>query len=308
MSLKLGSRGSELARTQSLGIAEALATHGFDCELKVIRTAGDDSVAARFADIGPQGVFVREIEQALLGGEIDFAVHSFKDLPSDSPPELMIAAVPARVAASDVLLVRAAALDAAAPLMPLRRGAVIGTASVRRQAWLKHLRPDLETRALRGNVPTRLGRLQEGRYDAILLASAGLTRLTASTLGEKTRAALEGLHLHPLDPEIFVPAPAQGALAIQCRAEDHSVRGALALLDDPASARVVAVERELLGFVAGGCDVAFGAHCSRGTDGYRVSAMLERNGRVVAAAAGPEPETSGLASRAWTALLAALES
>jgi len=235
------------------------------------------------------------------------AVHSFKDLPSRSPAELVIAAVPARVDVADVLLMHSNVFDADAGALPLARGARVGTASVRRQMWLKHLRPDLEARSLRGNVPTRLRRLREGNYDAILLAAAGLERLRGSVLGEATRAALEGLVAHTLDPELFVPAPAQGALAIQCRTDDRKVRDALAPLNDAASARVVAVERELLGYVQGGCDVAFGAYCSQGADGYRVSAMLERGGRIATAALGPEHDTSSLAPRVWETLRAALE-
>jgi len=308
VTLRLGTRGSDLARTQSLGVAQALASHGHECALTIIRTAGDNSTAARFEDIGPQGVFVREIEQALLANEIDLAVHSFKDLPSESPAGLAIGAVPARVDAADVLLLPERAFDASAGPLPLAHGLCVGTASVRRQMWLKHLRPDLETASLRGNVPTRLRRLQEGRYDAILLAAAGLERLRNGELGHATRTALEGLVVHRLDPTVFVPAPAQGALAIQCRAADARVLGALARLDDAASSRIVAVERELLGYVQGGCDVAFGAHCSHGEDGYRVHAMLERGGRIAAATCGPDADTKGLAARVWDTLLATLTS
>jgi hydroxymethylbilane synthase len=304
MMLRLGTRGSDLARTQSLAVAAALAAHDIECELTIIRTAGDASNAARFQEIGPQGVFVREIEQALIAHDIDLAVHSFKDLPSQSPPELAIAAVPERVDAADVLLLRPGALDDAA-LLALARGMRVGTASVRREAWLKHLRPDVATAPLRGNVPTRLGRLQEGRYDAILLAAAGLERLGASALGQATRAALAGLVSRRLDPEVFVPAPAQGALAIQCRAADTSIRTALAALNHAPSERAVAVERALLAHVQGGCDVAFGAHCIERADGYHVTTRLERAGRIVEAARSGR-DCNALAREAWSAIEQAL--
>jgi hydroxymethylbilane synthase len=306
MTLRLGTRGSDLARTQSLGIAAALAAHGVQCELSIIRTAGDQSSAPSFAAIGPQGVFVREIEQALLEGTADFAVHSFKDLPSISPPELVIAAVPQRFDAADVLLTRADAAVNGDALLPLAHGARVGTSSARRRVWLKHLRPDLKIEPLRGNVPTRLRRLCEGHYDAILLAAAGLERLRASELGAATRAHLAALASHRLDPQIFVPAPAQGALALQCRADDVPVRQALAALTHAPSARAVAVERHLLARVEGGCDVAFGAYCWKQDGVFELRAMLERDGRVVVAERITDTVCEPLAERAWHSIERAL--
>src|SRR5688572_7116701 len=205
--LRLGTRGSELARTQSSTVAAALERLGFAVELTIIKTSGDQNTTSPFASIGPQGVFVREIEQALVERRVDVAVHSFKDLPTKSPPELTIGAVPQRVDPADLLLVRHDALAskdarvkatqarAGMPAveqrmeqlpgvvaeagtvedwLPLKVGARVGTASARRRAWLTSFRGDLTVEPLRGNVPTRVRHLEEGRFDAIVLAAAGI--------------------------------------------------------------------------------------------------------------------------------------
>lgn len=293
MTLKLGTRGSDLARTQSLGVARQLQQAGAATELIVIRTAGDASDAPAFASIGPQGVFVREIEQALLAGDIDLAVHSCKDLPSSSAPELTIAAIPRRVDPADLLLIAPGAFDAdAADDVPLAAGARVGTSSARRRAWLTHLRPDLDVAPLRGNVPTRIRRLAEGRFDAILLAAAGIARLREA--GGVLDPLLESVTVHRLDPRRFVPAPAQGALAVQCRREDSAVEPLLSHLDDPASRAAVTAEREALAHAEGGCDVAFGAYCEREPHGLVLRAMLERGGRIFSAeATGEDPAELG---------------
>jgi hydroxymethylbilane synthase len=301
--LRLGTRGSDLARTQSTTIAESLGAAGHATELKVIRTAGDRSQAASFGSIGPQGVFVREIEEALAAGDVDLAVHSFKDLPTHSPDELTIAAVPARRDAADILLARPAAVASGGDtLLPLVQGARIGTASARRRVWLEHFRPDLKILPLRGNVPTRVKRLKDGDYDAILLAAAGIDRLKEQT--HVLDAALAGLVVSRLDPQRFVPAPAQGALAVQCRRDRADVLAALAALDDEAARTTVGAERDLLARVEGGCEIAFGAHCARASQGFGLVAMLERDGRVLTVRAqSDDPKT--LAAAAWRALEAA---
>ncbi len=298
MKLTLGTRGSALALTQSGTIAAALERAGHEVEFAIIKTAGDRSDAPAFGSIGAQGVFVREIEQALLAGEIDLAVHSFKDLPTRSPDGLAIGAVPAREDPADVLVAEPASLAAADGFLPLREGARVGTASARRQAWLRHLRPDLVVEPLRGNVPTRIRRLRERRLDAIVLASAGIRRLRAANGLEEE---LDGLAVLELDPGRFVPAPAQGALAVQCRRADEGVAAALAPLDDAATRAAVAAEREALARAEGGCDVAFGAYCRPIDGGFRLLVMLERAGRVLTAAAeGAGPD--GLAAAAWARL------
>ena len=279
--LRLGTRGSDLARTQSGTVATALRQAGFDIELTIIKTAGDQNATAPFASIGPQGVFVREIEQALVERRIELAVHSFKDLPTKSPPELVVAAVPARIDPADLLLVRRAALAGdAGGWLPLTRGARVGTASARRRVWLTHFRPDLTVLPLRGNVPTRVRKLADGEFDAIVLAAAGIERLRAEP---RLGSALADLEAIRLDPTRFVPAPAQGALAVQCRRDDPAVLEALRLIDDALSGAAVTAERDALARAEGGCDIAFGAYCFATGGGYELLAMHERPGVVRAA-------------------------
>jgi hydroxymethylbilane synthase len=297
--LRLGTRGSELALTQSTTIAEALRALGFAVELTIIKTAGDRNTTSGFGSIGPQGVFVREIEQALVERRIELAVHSFKDLPTKSPHELMIGAVPQRVDPADLLLVRRAAL-AGDGWLPLTRGARVGTASARRGAWLKSFRPDLAVLPLRGNVPTRVRRLEEGAYDAIVLAAAGVERLQAE---QRLGSALTGLAVLRLDPQKFVPAPAQGALALQCRHDDERVRAALERIDHRPSRAAVAAERDALARAEGGCDVAFGAYCVAAGTQHELVAMLERGGTVHAARV-KGPDTATLGAAAWSDLAA----
>ena len=311
MKLRLGTRGSHLARIQAENAAVRLERHGHETEIAVISTAGDRSNAPTFAAIGPQGVFVREIEQALLTGTIDIAVHSHKDLPTASPEGLVVGAVPERRDPADVLIVRAGrGHDASSGgLLPLKENAIVGTASVRRQVWLTHLRPDLRPTSLRGNVLTRIQRLREGGYDAILLALAGLDRLRAGLDRDPAAPDLDGLEAVRLDPEVFVPAPAQGALAFQCRRNDEPVRGALAALDDPCTRVAVGAERALLARLEGGCELAFGAWCRIGAGAggggeSRMVAMVERDGEVRRETArGADP--AALAEAIWREFSAA---
>jgi hydroxymethylbilane synthase len=292
--LRLGTRGSDLARTQSGTIAAALRTAGYDVELTIIKTSGDNNTTAPFGSIGPQGVFVREIEQALVERRIELAVHSFKDLPTKSPAELVVAAVPPRVDPADLLLVRRAAFARdTGGWLPLAPGARVGTASARRRVWLAHFRPDLAVAPLRGNVPTRVRKLEQGEFDAILLAAAGVERLQAE---QRLGSALADIEVVRLDPQRFVPAPAQGALAVQCRRDEAHVLAALARIDDAASRAAVAAERDALARAEGGCDVAFGAYCTRAGGEHELRAMLERNGTVrTAVARGRNAGTLGAA-------------
>lgn len=295
MMLRIGTRGSALARTQSVTIADELAALGHETELVIIRTAGDDSSAPSFASIGPQGVFVREIEQALLDRRVDVAVHSCKDLPTSSPEALAVVAVPLRIDPADVLIAKREVADKSAGAIPLAAAAVVGTASARRRSWLKHLRPDVAVKPVRGNVPTRIGKLGSG-YDAILLAAAGLERLRASAIADAL--ALEHLTVTRLHPRVFVPAPAQGALALQCRRGDAAVAEALTALDDAGSHACVAAERRLLARIEGGCELALGAYCAHEGEGYELVAMLERDGTILSeTATGEDP--AALAERIW---------
>jgi hydroxymethylbilane synthase len=288
MKLRIGTRGSDLAMTQSGWVAAELARSGHETELVVISTSGDRSSAPSFGSIGPQGVFVREIEQALIDGSIDLAVHSFKDLPTMSPDALVVAAVPPRRDPADWLLYRTrgqrirpgATPGATTPelALPLPPEAVVGTSSARRQAWLAHWRGDLELQPLRGNVPTRIRRLADGDFDAILLAGAGIERLTEST--GVLDGALERVERLRLAPRVFVPAPAQGALAVQCRESDSAIRDALAAIDDPATRAAVDLERRALALAEGGCNSAFGAYAQRAGEGFELVVMTEIGGRV----------------------------
>lgn len=320
MKLRLGTRGSDLALTQSRWVAAALATHGVTVDLITISTSGDRSSAPSFGAIGAQGVFVREIEQALLAGDIDLAVHSFKDLPTSSPPGLVIAAVPERRDPADWLLRKphkrgqspfsdeqgahekralTPLLSASNPLASLARGLGVGTSSARRQAWIRHFRPDLDVGPLRGNVPTRIRRLADGHFGAILLAGAGIERLNdASDVLADSLAAIERERLDPLR---FVPAPAQGALAVQCRADDSNIRTAIARLDDADSRTAVTLERAALALAEGGCDTAFGAYALRGATGIELHVMTERDGRILTSRITGDP-ADDLAARAIDAL------
>ncbi|MGD8329809.1 MAG: hydroxymethylbilane synthase [Acidobacteriota bacterium] len=304
MKIRIGSRGSALALAQTNAVAETLRGNGHEVEVVIIQTAGDRDVASKFSDIGAPGVFVREIEAALLGGDIDLAVHSYKDLPSAEPDGLHVAAIPERLDPADYLVARpefvvhvvGAAADAPLPLAPR---AVVGTASERRRALLHSLRPDLQLERIRGNVPTRLDKLREGPYQAIVLAGAGLQRLLRAA--DAPDLGLEDFVDLRLDPALFVPSPAQGAIALQCRRED-AVEEALAPLHDEAAARPVRAERELLRLVDGGCSLPFGAW-ARAIDGGRLElhAVIEAEGRLVRSMGhGSEPEE--LAARVWEAL------
>ncbi len=281
MTLRIGTRNSDLARAQTAGVETHLQRSGYATELVPIVTAGDRSMAPSFGSIGPQGVFVQEINRALLAGTIDVAVHSYKDLPTAGPDELVVAAVPDRLDPADCLLVRASLADNSRGFLPLPEGARVGTSSSRRQAWLNHFRPDLRTVPLRGNVVTRIRRLQEAKYDAIVLAAAGLHRLVSESAHPDTIANLDGVVVVRLPPNQFVPAPAQGALALQCRRERSDVRNALMSLESPAARSVIDSERLLLQRLEGGCELAFGAYCrGDGTD-WVMHAMLERDQNVL---------------------------
>ena len=244
---------------------------------------------------------MREIEDALLSGRIDVAVHSFKDLPSRTSAELLVAAVPARRDAADVLVLRRAAFRPAEPELPVVPKATLGTASARRAAWIRELRPDLTVAHVRGNVPTRIGRVGDG-LDGVVLAAAGVDRLRESPLPDAEDPVPADLVVHRLAPERFVPAPAQGALAVQCRRDDHRTREAVGALDHPPSRERVEVERSLLARVEGGCETAFGAWCTGvSSTGLLLVAALERGGRVFRVRARAKSAEAVVAS-AWKGL------
>jgi hydroxymethylbilane synthase len=267
--LRLGTRGSDLARSQAEWVRTALAARGVAAELVIVRTRGDAEVDRPLHQLEGKGFFTKELEDALLDGRIDVAVHSLKDLPTRLPDALALAAVPPRADPAEVLVARVAGVRAIAELPA---GARIGTSSLRRMAQLRYLRPDLEIVALRGNVPTRVRKVREGAggLAAALLAQAGLERLR---LTDAIAARL--------DPLEVMPAPGQGALGLELRSDDARTRRALAPLEHPPSAEQVAAERSLLAALEGGCQAPVAAYCGAG-DGSGATGVGRLFGRVTA--------------------------
>jgi hydroxymethylbilane synthase len=277
--LRLGTRASPLALRQAGLIAAELERRGAAVEIVRIRTSGD-VLAGSLAAEGGKGLFVKEIEEALLAGRIDLAVHSLKDVPAVLLPGLALVATPPREDARDVLV-----SARGTGLAGLARGARVGTSSLRRRAQLLARRPDVVTVALRGNVDTRLRKLAAGEVDALLLAAAGLHRLGLAPSGTV-----------PLAPEEFLPAIGQGALAIEARAGDEPVLALLRALDDPPTAAAVAAERAFLAAVGGDCQTPLAAHATVTGERLRLRALVaevdgsgaladELEGEVAAAAA-----------------------
>jgi len=242
--IRIGTRGSMLAKWQAEFVRKKiLEATGVDAEIVVIKTTGDKLQTVSFAQIGGKGVFIKELEEALLNEEIDLAVHSVKDIPTEVPSRLCFPAICRREDTRDCLV---AAKNET--LSTLRKGARIGTSSLRRTSQVLHARPDLDVRDLRGNVDTRLRKVASGEYDAILLAKAGLDRL-----GWSNRIS------EVLSPEVCMPAVGQGALGIQARLKDNVLADALAPLDDFETRQSIVAERSLLAALEGGCQVPLGA-------------------------------------------------
>ncbi len=288
--LRLGTRGSLLARTQSTWVAEQLIAAGHAVELVEISTYGDQYRAAITAG-SAQGVFTKEIQHALLDDRVDFAVHSLKDLPTLAVEELILAAVPARVDPRDALLTRDGAL-----LADIAADSTIATGSLRRQAQLLHARPDLRVVGVRGNVDTRLAKLKAGEFAGVILAVAGLKRL-----------GYEAEITEILPAEVMLPAIGQGALGIECRADDQRTRAALAVLDDVASKAAVVAERALLRQLQGGCLAPIGGYARLVDDTLSISAAVlsvDGSQRLTATAAGPAADAEAIGIRAAEDLLA----
>lgn len=247
--VRIGTRGSELALWQARHIQARLGGEGAGVSLDIIKTTGDRLLDIPLQNQLDKGFFTKELEVALLDLRVDAAVHSLKDLPTQLPEGLVLAAVPGRAAVGDLLLVRREAVDLGRPL-PLKPGSRVGTASMRRMALLKHLAPDVEATFLRGNVPTRLGKAQKGELDAVILARAGVSRLGLDP-GE--------LVVFDLNPRLWLPAAAQGALGLEARGADQATLDRLAQLHHVPTASAVDVERGLLRRMEGGCHSAFGA-------------------------------------------------
>ncbi len=249
----IGSRGSKLALWQAEWAQASLRAlrPDADVRIEIIKTTGDVMRDVPLAVIGGKGAFTKELEEALLDERIDLAVHSLKDLPTVLPAGLAITAITERADPRDALVLRAGTMPENASLQSLATGAIIGTSSQRRQAQLRHTRPDLVIKDLRGNVDTRLRKLDAGWYDAIVLASAGLRRL-----GLAARISA------PLSPDVMLPAVGQGALGIETRAADADTNALVALLDHPPTRAACTAERTLLNALGGGCQVPIAAHAT----------------------------------------------
>jgi hydroxymethylbilane synthase len=242
--LRIGTRGSLLAKWQAESVRKQLfAIAGVEAEIIIIKTAGDKMQQVPLTQIGGKGIFIKELEDALLDESIDLAVHSVKDIPTDVPRGLSFPAVCRRDDIRDCLI-----SPTGSTLEGLRQGARVGTSSLRRQAQLLRLRGDLDIRELRGNVDTRLRKVGDGEYDAIVLAKAGLDRLGLSQRISQT-----------FSPEAFMPAVGQGAIAVETRLNDNETGDLLSKLDDPETRAAIITERALLAALQGGCQVPIGA-------------------------------------------------
>jgi len=281
--LVIASRGSQLALWQARWVEAQLTAAGHECRIEIIKTTGDKITDVPLAKVGTKGLFTKEIEEALLDGRAQLAVHSLKDLPTELPEGLVLAAVPEREDPRDAVIGR--------KLADLPHGAKVGTSSLRRSAQLRKLRPDLVIESIRGNLDTRIRKLDEGQYDAILLAAAGMKRL-----GWGARIA------EILSPDLMCPAVGQGALAIETRAGFALP----AVLDHPDSHIAVLAERGLLGALGGGCQVPIGAHAT--VEGGRVKllglvAAPDGSEVVRAEAEGPVSEAAAIGRRLGAELL-----
>lgn len=246
--IRIGSRRSALALKQTHMVRDALEALGHPTEVVTFSTVGDERLDVPLPAIGGKGVFTAELEAALLGGGVDLCVHSLKDLPTESPAGLDVGAVLPREDPRDALLIRADVQATAKTLQELPAGARVGTSSLRRTALLRQLRPDLQLVDLRGNVPTRVKKLDDGNMEAIILAGAGLKRLE-----------LDGRITQWLEPPSWLPAPAQGVIAIQIRRDDTFIRDLLSHVHDEASWQAAVSERAFLNTLEGGCQVLVGA-------------------------------------------------
>jgi hydroxymethylbilane synthase len=277
--LRLGTRGSALASTQSTWVAERLREAGHDVELVEVRTEGDVNLAP-LTQIGGTGVFASALRTALRSGEVDLAVHSLKDLPVAPEPGLSVVGLPQREDPRDAVVTRGGRR-----LAELPAGALVGTGSPRRAAQVQLLAPQVRVVDIRGNVGTRIAKVHSGEVDAVVLAAAGLRRL-----GRIDEAA------ELLDLEHMLPAPGQGALAVECRTDDAEVLAACAGLDDPDTRACVTAERSLLQRLEAGCTAPIGAHAHPGPTGLVLTAFVAQRGRSLRhARTGSDPDALGRA-------------
>ncbi len=252
----IGSRGSELALWQAHFITKELEKTGTKVELKIIKTRGDKQQEERFSEMPGQGFFTKEIEDALLKKEIDLAVHSYKDLPTTTVEGLTVGAVSYREDPSELLLINKDAVDEKRKFS-LKKNAILGTSATRRKVQIMAMRPDLTVKELRGNVPTRIEKLKDGLYDAIFVASAGVERLGLD---------ISGFHSEKISPQEFVPAPAQGVLALQIREGDKNMQAVVGKINHPEVEEVVKIERKIFNLFRGGCNLPLGIYCEKHSD------------------------------------------
>lgn len=279
--LRIATRGSRLALIQAeLAAAKLRDAHpGLAVELVTIATAGDRDQTTPLAEGEKAGWFTSAIQEALLRGEADLAVHSYKDLPTKRPGGLVIAAIPLREDPRDALVSR----DRAG-LRELRRGAIVGTSSPRRTAQLQEIRPDLDVRPIRGNVDSRVAKVESGEYDAAVLALAGLRRLGLETRADEVFGF-----------EVMLPAPAQGALALECRTGDSATRARVASIDDAGLRLSVTAERVFLATIDGGCSFPAAAYAEHFGSTLKLNALIAADGRIVRSKmAGPAETAAGL--------------
>ena len=288
--IRLATRGSALALVQARSVADRLSAHGTRVEIVPMRTEGDRRAEARLAAVGGKGLFVREIENALLHGDADVAVHSLKDLPAEVPDGLTLAVFPEREDPRDVLVTREPHR-----FEHLRPGARLGTGSPRRRALALALRSDLVVEPVRGNVGTRLAKLESTGLDGVLLAAAGLKRLGVAPP-----------HVQALDPDAFVPAVGQGVLAVETRADDRDVLAVLSRLDHAATRACALAERACLGRLGASCSSPVAAHAVLGGASLRITALVASDdGRKVlrTTLAGAADDAERLGRRAADSLL-----
>lgn len=270
--IKIGTRGSDLALWQAYFVKSELEKLGCEVELTIIKTQGDKIQHLSFDKLEGKGFFTKEIEDALLSKEVDLAVHSHKDLETNQPDGLEIIAVSDREDPADILLIRKDFVDQSKHLA-LKEGATVGTSSARRKSLLNAFRTDISIHDLRGNVPTRIQKLRDGGYDAIVLANAGVTRL---------KLDLSEFHVERLDPKEFVPAPAQGVLGLQVRSDDERVKKIVAQMNHQDVKDLIQIERGVLNQLNGGCQLPLGVYAEKIEGSYEVWTSLgQADGKVV---------------------------
>lgn len=260
----IGTRGSDLALWQAHHVEAQLKALGQQVEILIIKTQGDRIQDLSFDKMEGKGFFTNELEEKLLSKEIDLAVHSHKDLPTDHPEGLIIAAVSEREDPRDLLLIRKDKVDAER-VFSLPENAIVGTSSARRKSQLLHYRSDIQIKDLRGNVPTRIGKLRNENFDAIMLAAAGVERL---------KLDLSEFHVLKLEPTEFIPAPAQGVLALQIRETDTDLAEIVGKLNNDIVAKRIGVERRILNLFEGGCQMPLGAYCVENNGKLTVKACV----------------------------------